>query len=119
MKKTAKIVVGSIALAGVLVLVGCNASETVKTVVQNTYSVVKEGDKVIDVITQKLSGSQVWTEISAYVTSLDNALSAIATTLERVAPLVGANLTTLSSVSGVQSTAQLDTATDKLLKSIE
>ena len=106
-------------VASALVLAGCKASDTVKSVVENAYSVAKEGDRVIDVITTKLNGSAIWGDVGVYVQSLGGAIDAIGLTLEKVAPLVGANLTTLSSVTPSGSTAELDIATKKLLDSIK
>ena len=102
-------------------LVGCNVSDKVATVVENTYNVVQEGNVVVGIITDKLTGSDVWNDIETYVASLSDALDAISTTLERVAPLVGADLTPKDSVVALDptGTAKLDAATERLLQSIE
>jgi hypothetical protein len=102
-----------------MAVTGCKVSDKVKTVIENSYSVVVECEKAVDVITEKLTGSELWTEVGKYIESLDKALDAVETTLKKVAPMVGANLTTLSSASAIEDTTYLDAATEKLLKSIE
>ena len=119
MRKSIKTLAVASIIGASLFLVGCNATDAVKKVLESAYSVAVEGDRVVQVITDKLTGSAIWTDVGSYVSSLDKALAAIKTTIEKVAPLVGANLTTLESVTPVKSTAELDAATAKLLKSIE
>lgn len=120
MKKMKKSVI--IALLGLITLglAGCNGTSTLRTVVENAYAVVIEGDSVLEKITVTLEGSTLGDDVSEYVVSLDLALDAIAVTLERVAVIIGANLTTLSSAGEIaESTDQLDSAVDVLLESIK
>ena len=119
MRKSIKTLAVASIIGASLFLVGCNATDTVKKVLENAYSVATEGNRVVQVITTKLSGSALWTDVGGYIGSLDKALAAIKTTIEKVAPMVGANLTALESITPVKSTVELDAATAKLLKSIE
>jgi hypothetical protein len=119
MNKKIKIVGACALVATAMLFVGCKASDQIKTVIENSYAVVQEASRAVATIKTQLDGSQLWTEVGKYVTSLDSALGAISTTLEKVAPIAGANLTQLSSVGAANGTANLDAATDKLLKSIK
>lgn len=119
MKKHKKTMIVSALLAVMLTLAGCNASETVKTVIQNSYSVVVQATKAIAVIQTTMKDIPQCQSSMVYVDSLNKAMSALQTTMEKVAPIVGANLTTLSSASPVTSTVELDAATSKLLGSIK
>lgn len=120
-QKTMKIIaiVGLISIVGMLA--GCNASARIKTVIENTYAVISEGTVVLGIIKDKLDGSQVWSDIERYVTSLNTALVAVSTTLERVAPIVGANLApkTAPLTLDPTGTSKLEAATERLLQSIE
>lgn len=119
MNKYKRTMIVSALLAVTLTLAGCNASETIKTVIQNSYSVVVQATKAVAVIQSAVKDVPQLQSSMVYVDSLTKAMGALQTTMEKVAPLVGANLTTLSSASPATSTAELDAATAKLLGSIK
>ena len=122
MNKKMKLTLVGLVAALTLSLTGCNAKDSLASVVEKTYSVAVQGQVVVDVITEKLEGSQVWVDIEDYVKGLDEALATVQDTLEKAAPWVGLDLSTPTTVALTSSVSELDklnAATAELRQAIE
>lgn len=116
MKKILLVSIGAIAM---FMLLGCNATDKVRIVTENTYSVIKESQTVLGIIKDELYGSAAWVRVEPYTKSLSEALTTIEDTLVKIAPMVGANLVNPPKMQASGGTANLDSAVEKLRKSVE